>query len=94
MTSTRDLTTIAGVEDYVRDTPFASSTVMSLSGGTGNYTYRLYLETPHEGKSTAILKHSTSYVKSLPTIPFAIERQVSQVCPHLMQLLMEAMVAV
>lgn len=72
-----DLTTDSGVKSYLADTPFASHTIAGLSGGTGNYTYRIYLSAPHEGQSTLVLKHAEPYVKG-SDIPFGLERQVIQ----------------
>lgn len=70
-----DLTTESGVKAYLDDTPFASHTIITLSGGSANYTYRIRLVTPHEGQSTLVLKHAEPYVKG-STIPFSLERQV------------------
>lgn len=70
-----DLTTDSGVKAYVADAPFASHTITSLSGGSGNYTYRIHLSAPYEGQSTLVLKHAEPYVKGT-TIPFGLERQV------------------
>jgi 5-methylthioribose kinase len=73
-----DLTTDAGVKSYLADTPFASHTIASLSGGSGNYTYRIYLSAPYEGQPTLVLKHAEPYVKASVHIPFGLERQVMQ----------------
>ena len=43
------LTTESGVKAYVADTPFASHTISSLSGGSANYTYRIHLSNPYKG---------------------------------------------
>jgi 5-methylthioribose kinase len=81
-TPSHDLTTESGVEAYLADTPFASHTIASLSGGSANYTYRIRLSTPYEGQSTLVLKHAEPHVKlEGSTIPFGLERQVRDVIP-------------
>ena len=52
-----DLATVEGVQSYVAQTCFATSTVTALSGGFGNYTYRLHLLQPYRGRETVVLKH-------------------------------------
>lgn len=42
---------------YLAGTPFASSRVEPLSGGTANYIFRLHLERRYEGMQTLVLKH-------------------------------------
>lgn len=74
-TNTSHLTTVAGVQAYVANTPFASSTVTVLSGGTGNFAYRIHLNTPFEGQDTLVLKHAQPYVKDISTLPFSLDRQ-------------------
>lgn len=71
-----DLTTEAGVEGYVDNTPYACTRAEALSGGLGNYAFRLHLRQPYEGHETVILKHSRPYVKALTHIPLDIGRQV------------------
>ncbi|KAJ7776184.1 kinase-like domain-containing protein [Mycena metata] len=75
MSLTHDLSTAAGVKAYLETTGFASSTVTPLTGGTGNFAFRLSLLTPYNGKSTAIVKHARPYVATAASIPLAIERQ-------------------
>ncbi|KAF9453893.1 hypothetical protein P691DRAFT_812509 [Macrolepiota fuliginosa MF-IS2] len=67
---TFDLTTEAGVEAYLADTPFACTKAEALSGGFGNFTFRLRLRQPRDGHETLVLKHAAPYVKSLTDIPF------------------------
>lgn len=71
-----DLTTPQGVHDYTRLSPFASTEVVPLSGGTANYVFRLQLKNPHEGRDSLVLKHARPYVKNYQTLAFALERQV------------------
>ncbi|TFY81019.1 hypothetical protein EWM64_g2985, partial [Hericium alpestre] len=70
-----DLTTVHGVSQYLESTPFASSSVTKLAGGTGNFTFRLHLRTPHNGQPTLILKHAEPYVALAKDIAFPVERQ-------------------
>ncbi|KAJ3570624.1 hypothetical protein NP233_g4282 [Leucocoprinus birnbaumii] len=74
-----DLTTEAGVEAYLADTPYACTRAATLSGGSGNFAYRIYLRQPYEGASTVVLKHSKPYVKAMRNITFDVKRQVFEV---------------
>ncbi|EIN13841.1 hypothetical protein PUNSTDRAFT_95201 [Punctularia strigosozonata HHB-11173 SS5] len=71
-----DLSTADGVLRYLRGTPFSSSRVTPLTGGFGNFTFRLSLDVPFHGSCTVILKHAKPYVALNPSIPFNPERQV------------------
>ncbi|KAJ7224025.1 kinase-like domain-containing protein [Mycena haematopus] len=75
MSTDHDLSTAAGVQAYLATTEFASSAVTLLTGGTGNFAFRLHLLTPYEGQTTLVLKHARPYVATAPSIPLAIERQ-------------------
>lgn len=75
-TSSFDLTTEAGVEAYLSDTPYACTRAEALSGGSGNFVFRLHLRQPHSGRGTLVLKHARPYVKVMTNIPLHIERQV------------------
>ena len=72
-----DLTEPQDVHDYLSKTPFASTKVVPLSGGTANYVYRLYLKNPYEGRDSLVMKHGRPYVKDYLTLAFSTERQVS-----------------
>lgn len=75
-----DLTTESGVKTYLVDTPFASYKITSLSVSSANYTYRLHLSIPYEGRSTLVLKHAQPHVKLEGSIiRFGIERQKFEV---------------
>ncbi|KAG5643867.1 hypothetical protein DXG03_009551 [Asterophora parasitica] len=74
-TTENDLTTELGVKAYLADTPFSSETVTSLSGGTGNFAFRIHLATPFEGQETLVLKHAEPFIKNLPSIAFSLDRQ-------------------
>jgi hypothetical protein len=71
-----DLSIIQDVYAYLADTPFASDNITALSGGYGNWIYRLGLRVPYEGRQTLILKHGKSIVPNTE-IPFSLDRQVS-----------------
>jgi hypothetical protein len=73
-----DLTTTEGVSAYLQGTPFSSRETVQITGGSGNFTFRLFLDAPHEGRSTLVLKHAKPYVAQAPSIPFGLERQA---CP-------------
>ncbi|KAL4069802.1 kinase-like domain-containing protein [Scleroderma yunnanense] len=61
-TPTNDtLATKAGILTYLRNTVFASHTVDSLSGGYGNFTYRIHLHAPVDGMLTFVLKYTPPY---------------------------------
>ncbi|KAH7914754.1 kinase-like domain-containing protein [Hygrophoropsis aurantiaca] len=71
-----DLSTSEGVKEYLKDTVFAPHTVTRLSGGFGNFTYRIQLIAQHEGRATYVLKYAAPYVAvSLEAIPFSTDRQ-------------------
>ena len=72
-----DLTTEQGVRTYLAGTPFAASDrIETVSGGSANYVYRIWLDTPFEGRNTLILKHTKPYVREFK-LAFTDERQVS-----------------
>lgn len=71
-----DLATADGVRSYAARTPFASSDVNALSGGFGNYVYRLHLVQPYLGRQTVVLKHGKAWLPANKAFPFSLERQV------------------
>ena len=71
-----DLATAAGVLVYLERTSFASSRVESLTGGFGNYTFRIYLREPYQGRTTLVVKHGKPYIPSMPSFAFSLDRQV------------------
>ncbi|EKM61359.1 uncharacterized protein PHACADRAFT_204528 [Phanerochaete carnosa HHB-10118-sp] len=75
MLNSEDLATVNGVHSYVARTPFASTNVTVLSGGSGNYTYRLRLAEPYLGRETAVLKHGKAWLPADKTFPLALDRQ-------------------
>ncbi|KZT74976.1 hypothetical protein DAEQUDRAFT_15770 [Daedalea quercina L-15889] len=79
MTDANDLATVAGVQAYVVNTLFDSADVSPLSGGFGNYTYRLSFREPVRGHTTAVLKYGKPYIPGWRTMAFSLERQVYEV---------------
>ena len=73
-----DLSTETNLIPYLENSPFASEVVASLTGGLGNYVFRLSLKQPHQGKRTAILKHGKAYIPGMVSMAFDLERQVRQ----------------
>ncbi|CAL1694015.1 unnamed protein product [Somion occarium] len=71
-----DLATIEGVFTYLGNTPFSSDEVTKLAGGLGNYTYRIHLRTPHEGRTSLVLKHAKAHLPNAEWIPFPLDRQM------------------
>ena len=62
---------------YLTGTLFAASDrIETVSGGSANYVYRIWLDTPFEGRKTLILKHAKPYVREFKQIAFTDERQV------------------
>src|ERR1700691_2071448 len=77
-----DLSTIAGVLQYLAQTPFASDDVQPLSGGFSNFVYRIHLRTPYNDVSNLVLKYAAPYVAAIAQMPFAVERQVANIWIH------------
>ncbi|KAG6851387.1 hypothetical protein H0H93_005785 [Arthromyces matolae] len=76
MGTSSDLTTIDGVQAYLQNTDYPSHTVSALSGGSGNYAYRIHLTKPLDGHHTLVLKHAQPFVKDARTIAFSLDRQM------------------
>lgn len=75
--SNLDLSNILDIHAYLAEKhAFICTDIQTLSGGSGNFVFRLHLKTPYEGRSTLILKHAKAYVALSSWIPFALERQV------------------
>ncbi|KAA1467883.1 hypothetical protein DENSPDRAFT_357976 [Dentipellis sp. KUC8613] len=70
-----DLANKEHVLQYLSSGPFASTEVVPLSGGFGNYTYRLRLHSEYQGRQTAVLKHGKSHLPGATSFPFALYRQ-------------------
>jgi hypothetical protein len=53
------------VQESLKDTPYACTSLIKLSGGTANFVYRGTLVTPLEdGSRTVVIKHTEPYVAS------------------------------
>ncbi|KAG0704414.1 kinase-like domain-containing protein [Suillus ampliporus] len=57
-----NLATVTDVRKYLSDTPFASHTISVLVGGFANFTYRIHLNDPFEGKETFVFKYAAPYI--------------------------------
>ncbi|KAJ8084631.1 hypothetical protein PM082_003405 [Marasmius tenuissimus] len=76
----KDLSKVPDLEAYLEGTPFAADKIDALSGGNVNFTFRLKLKTPYDGRSTLIVKHGKAYVAlSEGRFPFSLERQKFEV---------------
>lgn len=80
-----DLATISGIQAYLQDNPeFAAHTVEKLTGGTGNFAYRIHLHRAFAGRQTLVLKYAPPYIASSATkFPFDQKRQVLINLPRL-----------
>ena len=67
------------VIQHLADGPFASEKAVALSGGYGNYTYRLHLLHEYRGQRTLILKHGKPHLPGATSFAFDLVRQVSAV---------------
>jgi hypothetical protein len=73
-----DLSLIPDLHAYLENhQPFQCTTIQVLSGGSGNFAFRLHLKERFEGRPSLVLKHAKNYVASARDIPFGLERQVS-----------------
>lgn len=73
-----ELATIPGIQEYLQRHPiFAAHTVEKLSGGLGNFTYRIHLLRAFAGHQTLVLKYAPPYIASSSgTFPIDQKRQV------------------
>ena len=70
-----DLGKAEDVLKYLEGTPFQSHTATPLTGGTGNYAFRIYLDNEYEGNTTYVLKHGKAFIPN-STMEFSLDRQV------------------
>src|SRR5437660_1268479 len=76
------LINVFGVANYLQKSACLPKTsdIVALTGGTTNFTYRLFFQEPfvrnHIPRTTAIFKHATEYVASTPDVPFSRDRLV------------------
>lgn len=53
------------VQQNLKDSPYACSSLVALSGGTANFVYRGTLVTPlADGSKTVVIKHTEPYIAS------------------------------
>lgn len=72
-----DLATEAGILSYLQRTNFASSKAKQLTGGFGNYSFRIHLRQPYQGSSTLVVKHGKPYIPGIRSMAFPLYRQAS-----------------
>jgi hypothetical protein len=66
------------VQESLKDTPYACTSLVKLSGGTANFVYRGTLVTPLEdGSKTIVIKHTEPYVASNINFKLTATRCVS-----------------
>ncbi|KAG6333445.1 hypothetical protein ID866_5647 [Astraeus odoratus] len=76
------LATEAGIQSYLQNTAFEAHAVNRLSGGVTNFTYRIHLVEPIDGKSTFVVKYATPYIAAWPNstrMPLSLKRQKLEV---------------
>ena len=70
------------VAKTLENTPFASSSLKQLSGGTANFIYRATLITPLEdGTAEVLVKHGEDYIKDNPEFKLTLQRCVRKKIP-------------
>ena len=75
------------VAKTLENTPFASSSLKQLSGGTANFIYRATLVTPLEDGTTEVLvKHGEDYIKDNPKFKLTLQRCVRKHLPSILAL--------
>ncbi|KAJ7292780.1 kinase-like domain-containing protein [Mycena rebaudengoi] len=75
-----DLSLIPDLHTYLENhQAFQCTTIEVLSGGLANFTFRLHLREPFEGRPSLVLKHAKNYVAFAKDIPFGVERQLFEV---------------
>lgn len=74
-----DLTTEAGILDYLRQGPFPTSQgVTRLTGGFSAFVYRVQTGELQSGASSFVVKHVTSHAAKVPQLQLAQYRLVSR----------------
>jgi hypothetical protein len=72
-----DLTTPGGIREYLEGTVFETTQEpVGLTGGFGNFTYRVALKAPTISE-TIIVKHAASFVATCPDWPLDPARMAS-----------------
>ncbi|KZT40314.1 hypothetical protein SISSUDRAFT_1118377 [Sistotremastrum suecicum HHB10207 ss-3] len=71
-----NLANAEGLKAHLSQTDeFPSKDVVPLTGGTGNFVFRVFLEEQYEGHDTVIVKHAEDYLPSDKNFHFPSERQ-------------------
>lgn len=58
----------------LHDPKFNGTSCLRLSGGFGNFVWRIQLEAPYRGHSTVVLKHAKDHAAANSNIPFGLDR--------------------
>jgi hypothetical protein len=67
----------AKVLEDLKEGPYACTSLIRLSGGTANFTYRGILKSPlPDGTSTIVIKHAEPYVATISSWKFDVIRSV------------------
>ncbi|KZV76388.1 hypothetical protein PENSPDRAFT_623157 [Peniophora sp. CONT] len=74
-----DLSDASDLLRCLSSTPFASETATPLTGGIGNYTFRVRLQAPYEERNTLVVKHAKPYLPSNKSFEFPTARQSFEV---------------
>lgn len=80
--SQRDLATVEGVSAFLHDKHFDGHTITPLTGGFGNFVYRIHLREQYLGRKTVVLKHAKPYLPGARDFAFPLERQVGRKKNH------------
>ena len=66
------------VLEWLRQTPYATAILDSVSGGSANFIYRAHLLKPLEnGAADVLVKHGEEYMAKYPSNRLTIDRCVS-----------------
>ncbi|TCD68090.1 hypothetical protein EIP91_011543 [Steccherinum ochraceum] len=74
-----DLATPKGIVAFLESTDFASVVAIPITGGYGNYVFRVALKKPYQGRETLVVKHGKPYIPGNENFKFAVERQAYEV---------------
>ncbi|KAI0784990.1 kinase-like domain-containing protein [Abortiporus biennis] len=70
-----DIATSEGALGYLSSSFIPVESVSRLTGGGGNYTYRLFLRETYEGRKTLVLKHGKPYPPGMPSFDLPLDRR-------------------
>ncbi|KAI0073712.1 hypothetical protein K474DRAFT_1666285 [Panus rudis PR-1116 ss-1] len=74
-----DLSKSEDLLTYLSTTPFASTKAVQLTGGYGNYVFRMFLRTEYEGRDKLVVKHGKPFIPGSPDLTFSLDRQKYEV---------------